>query len=86
MDNLLRRVEEEFKNKAKCVTIESAKMLALYASFIKYLQEENVTKGYIAHLMNQDNVLDYLLQAYNNNRHNFYQDIKKALDNDQILY
>ena len=86
MDNLLKRVEQEFKNKLTCVKIEMVDKLGLYMNIIKYLQEEKLNDDYVDFLMNQKNILDYLLEAYMKNRHNCYSDIKKALDYDQIIY
>ena len=86
MDNLLKRVEQEFKNKLTYVKIEMVENIGLYMNIIKYLQQEKLSEEYIAFLLSQENILDYLLQAYMKNRHNFYPEIKNALDYDQISF
>jgi len=85
MDNLQKRVLKEFEEKAKCVTMDSVKKIAIYGCIVTYLQEENISEEYAKHLMEQENVLDYLYKAYEENRHNYYEDIKAALNLDQIL-
>ena len=81
-DKILQELNDKVKKCDACDT----KKIAIYVAIATYVCNENLSEEYKEFINNKDNSLDYLYNAYLENRHNYYEQIKEALDFDQKTF
>lgn len=84
MKKLIDKIYKEYQEKLRDPSVENVMRLMIYAMFITYITSETIDESYGKMLLAQDNTLDYLYDAYIENNHVLYKDVKDALDRDVL--
>lgn len=83
---MLEKILNEYKEKISSGDLDELLNAPIYGMIITYLQTEPIDKDWKDFLETKNNILEYLYEVFNRTRHTTYNDVKSALDFDQLSY
>ena len=81
---MLEKITKEYADKLNTHSTEELLKAPVYSMIISYLSKEYVSDEYKEMLKAKDNTLDYLYNTFVKTRKTHYEDVKNALDLDQL--
>lgn len=82
---MIEKILSEYTKKLSSGDVSELLKAPVYAMIITYMQTENVSEEYMNSVKEKQNSLDYLYSVFAKYRRTDYEDVKQAIDFDQLM-